>query len=90
MSDGDLRATLAELHGQLEESEPLDAGLREELRRAVAEIEEHLGSPPEGGAGETGSFGQRLSQIVERFEGDHPRIAEAVNRVIHGLAELGI
>jgi hypothetical protein len=32
----------------------------------------------------------RLSEIVERFEGNHPRIAESVNRVILGLAELGI
>jgi len=90
MSDADLRETLAELHGQLEEAEPLDAGLREQLRRAVADIQAHLGSTPEGGAAESGSFGSRLSEIVERFEGNHPRIAESVNRVIHGLAELGI
>ena len=90
MSDAGLRETLAELHVRLEESEPLDAGLREELRRAVAEIEAHLGSAGEAGSGGGGSFGERLSQLVERFEGDHPRIAEAMNRVIHGLSELGI
>ena len=88
MSDAELRGTLAELHAQLEEAEPLDAELREELRRAVAEIEAHLGSGDGAGAG--ASFGERLSRIVERFEGNHPRIAEAVNRVIHGLAEMGI
>ncbi len=90
MSDAELRETLAELHAQLEEAEPLDAGLREELRRAVAEIEAHLGETSESGAGGGGSFRERLSQIVERFEGNHPRITESVNRVIHGLAELGI
>lgn len=90
MGDAELRGTLAELHARLEEAEPLDAELREELRRAVADIEAHLGSAPESDGGDGVSFGERLSRIVERFEGNHPRIAEAVNRVIHGLAELGI
>ena len=93
MSDAELRETLAELHGQLEEAEPLDAGLREELRRAVADIQAHLGSGADATSEEAaggGSLASRLSEIVERFEGNHPRIAESVNRVILGLAELGI
>lgn len=86
MSDRELRATLADLHAQLEASEPLDPALRDELRRTVAEIESHLG----GQAADGHSFGERLARLVQRFEGSHPRLAESVNRVVHGLAELGI
>ena len=85
----ELHAVLEDLHAQLEAyeaSEPVDPALREELRRAVADIESHLA----GSEGAGGSVGDRLSGLVERFEGSHPRLAEAVGRLIHGIAELGI
>ena len=86
MPDSSLRAVLRDLHAQLEASEPVDPALREDLRRAVAEIEARL----EASGEEDASLGDRLAGLVERFEGSHPRLAEALGRVIHGLAELGI
>ncbi len=86
MPEPPLRAVLEELHTQLEASEPLDPSLRDELRRAVADIESHL--DPE--AEDHPTLGERLSGLVERFEGTHPRLAEALGRVLNGIAELGI
>ena len=86
MPDSALRAVLQDLHSQLEASEPVDPALREDLRRAVAEIEARL----EESGDRDESLSDRLAGLVERFEGSHPRLAEALGRVINGLAELGI
>ena len=85
-----LRATLAELHEQLEGTEPVEAGLRDELRTAMHEIEAVLEAGGEPAEREGVSFSERLSGLALRFEGSHPRLAEAVGRLIHGVAELGI
>lgn len=85
-----LRATLAELHEQLEGGEPVEEGLRDELRAAMHEIETVLEAEGDAGERDGSSFSQRLSGLALRFEGSHPRLAEAVGRLIHGVAELGI
>lgn len=87
-----LRRRVAALREQLENAGDLDPELREQLRSAIAEIEEGLARA--GGAGEapdlSGSLRERFGQALERFEGAHPRLTAALGRVIDALADLGI
>jgi hypothetical protein len=82
-----LRQTLAELHQQLREASGLAPEDLAELHAALDEIREALersGSPPHA------SLRERVIAAVERFEGSHPRLVAAVNRVADQLSELGI
>jgi hypothetical protein len=84
-----LRHTLAELHAELEDEDSLDAETRSLLRDAAREIEHALES---GTAGEEDHRGaaERMVDVRQHFEATHPRVAEAVQRVLDALAALGI
>ncbi|MCZ6782480.1 MAG: DUF4404 family protein [Proteobacteria bacterium] len=91
MPESRLRRILAELHEGLEAADDLDDGARDALRGAADEIWNAL----DKGAPETdGTLGrsvsERMSKAVGRFEGSHPRLTEAVRRVVDQLAEMGI
>ncbi len=75
-------ATLvAELHQLLASSDELDEASREALRAAADEIDETLEGDSTLGA---------LRERIERFEGSHPTLTEAVRRLVDQLAEMGI
>ena len=81
-----LKQTLAELHRDLEDTEQVDDALRDELRATAREIEALLDAQRESEE----PVSERLRELALRFEGTHPRLAETVNRLVLGLAELGI
>ncbi len=91
MPERRVRETLDELGRQIRAARTLGEGEREELDRLVGEIEARLdrGASGEEGAEEP-SLLQRLTEAAERFEASHPRLAEAVGRVVDALAALGI
>jgi predicted nuclease with TOPRIM domain len=70
-----------ELHQLLESAEDLDAESRGALRAAAEEIDETL---------EGNSTLDALRDRIERFEGSHPTLTEAVRRLVDQLAEMGI
>jgi len=87
-----LRATLADLHGQLEAVEELDPEVRQMLRGALDEIHEkldHSEAESEASANHE-STAQNLRELVDRFEGSHPTLAGAVGSVIDALGRMGI
>jgi len=88
MPERTLREILDELHGRLEHSEDLDPRAREALRETAAEIQETLEAS--GSDGLYGELRDRLSEALARFEGEHPRLAETVRRLVDQLWEMGI
>ena len=73
-----------ELHQVLEDASELDDSARDALRTAAGEIREALeGDEDEGALG-------ALKDRLERFEGDHPTLTEAVRRLVDQLADMGI
>jgi Domain of unknown function (DUF4404) len=82
-----LHRTLAELHAELEQSGPIDAELRAELERALAEIRdlverERRTSPH--------PLGERLEALAMRFEQTHPLITQSIGGVVRALGGMGI
>jgi hypothetical protein len=84
----DLSTTLASLHEALESADSLDASHRDELRKAMEEIQEVLDAEP--GSASHGSLLERLSGLTAHFEEEHPALTEAIGRVVHALGQLGI
>lgn len=83
----DLHETLEALHRSLASEADIDDALRRELRQAMEEIRERL--EEEEPELET-SLLERVRQLMLRYEGQHPTLAEAVGRVVGALARLGI
>jgi predicted nuclease with TOPRIM domain len=80
-----LAAILEELHRVLESARDLDDEAREALRAAAADIRQAL----DEGSGAASQL-DALRTRIERFEGEHPRLTEAVRRLVDQLAEMGI
>jgi uncharacterized protein (UPF0335 family) len=79
-----LAALVEDLHRLLESARDLDDEAREALRAAATEIQEAL---------ERGSAASQIDALrarIERFEGEHPRLTEAVRRLVDQLSEMGI
>jgi predicted nuclease with TOPRIM domain len=70
-----------ELQQLLESAEDLDESSRDALRTAADEIDETL---------EGESTLDAIRERIERFEGSHPTLTEAVRRVVDQLADMGI
>lgn len=92
----DLRATLTELHDQLEVAESIDAESMAMLRQALADIEQALSrrpissevSPMESQARR--SLVRRLTDAARGFEATHPTLSGAIGGVVDALAQMGI
>jgi hypothetical protein len=85
-----LRERLDELHKELEQTDSVDAEARQSLGRVLEEIQALL-ERPEGEAPESHlSLSERLAEATQNFEESHPRLAEALGRVVDALANLGI
>jgi vacuolar-type H+-ATPase catalytic subunit A/Vma1 len=86
-----LRTTLADLHQQLAQAGSLDADSRALLQEALREILDTLESSPSGAGlpGES-SLIERLRDAGRRVEGEHPKLAAVVERLLDTIASLGI
>ncbi|HET6882993.1 MAG TPA: DUF4404 family protein [Pirellulales bacterium] len=90
-----LRATLAELHRQLEASESVDPDSAAMMRQVMADIEQVLAKADRGEPLETAtpthkSVVRRLTDAARGFESTHPMLSGAIGSVIDALAGMGI
>jgi predicted nuclease with TOPRIM domain len=89
MADTKQRVTelVDELHRVLESADDLDDHSREALRSAASDIRISLAA--EGGEADESPL-DALRERLERFEGEHPTLTEAVRRLVDQLADMGI
>jgi hypothetical protein len=84
-----LRAAVEELERELHSLDEVDPPTRRLLEEARAEIQLALaGQPPPSIA--TGVLSGRLEHAAQRFEATHPTLAGVLERLVNGLAQLGI
>jgi uncharacterized membrane protein YccC len=84
-----LRDTLARLHAELEDAEPLDTALRADLERAIGEIREVI-ERERPAAAEVHPLSERLEELALRFEQSHPLLTQAIGGVVRALGAMGI
>jgi predicted component of type VI protein secretion system len=82
-----LRELLRELHAELSRAEHVDDPAARALLQAV-ENDVHRVLSDEAPA--DARLYTRLKHAVERFEGRHPRLTVAVDRVLGALADVGL
>jgi len=82
-----LRAVLEQLHTELQRADTVDERSGELLRAVVADIHDVL---ERSGEPRGDSLVERLREGLDRFEGKHPALTEAVGRVMDALAKMGI
>jgi hypothetical protein len=81
-----LHETLAALHRQVESADSLDPALRAELLATMDEIRAEIDAGREAEPPLT----KRVSDLVLRFEAEHPALSDAVGAVAIALSRLGI
>jgi len=85
-----LRDTLARLHAELEDAETLDAALRADLERALADIRGVMERDRPAAAAEVHPLGEQLEELALRFEQSHPLLTQAISGVVRALGAMGI
>jgi hypothetical protein len=84
-----LRAAVEELERELHSLDEIDPESRVLLEEAHAEIHSALAGQEAPGIA-TGVLSGRLEQAAHRFEVTHPTLAGVLERLVNGLAQLGI
>jgi uncharacterized protein DUF4404 len=87
MPSDHLRELLEALHEELRRTKAVDDRSRTLLRAVDGDIQDALART--GGA-QSESFIERLRETIDRFEGTHPALTEAVTRVLDSLVSMGI
>ena len=84
--DQKLNAVLEDLRELLESADDLDASEREALGAAAVEIQDALDAEEDT----VSQLSAMVRERVERFGGEHPRLAEVIRRLVDQLSEMGI
>lgn len=91
MDTNELNDTLATLHKELTDGQPVDEEARERLHVLLADIQAVLASNPSKVEDiEDDTLGDRLQEAVTEFEAAHPRFSQLIGRIADGLSNLGI
>lgn len=91
-----LRATLAQLHGELAAAHNLDVESLAMMRQVMADMEETIargeasGRPLDTQAVHHRSIIRRLGDAARGFELTHPMLSGAIGSVIDALGRMGI
>ncbi|NIO43540.1 MAG: DUF4404 family protein [Burkholderiales bacterium] len=90
MEKAELMSTLRLLHEDLARADKVDRQTLEHLQVLMDDIVELASRSQEADADDVQSLGERWRTLLVKFEADHPHLADAINRVSTGLANLGI
>jgi len=89
MARTNLNETLDRLHAELRAAGPIDAELRADLERAIAELRQVV-ERDRSEAGEAHPLGERLEALALEFEQSHPLLTQAIGGVVRALGAMGI
>ena len=88
MTEHDLKALLEQLRIELDDLDHGASEKRERLQGLLAALEHRLANPREDNEDE--ALQDTLSGALTRFEAEHPRITDLLNRIMVSLSAMGI
>lgn len=86
----ELKATLRELHRQLETAQGVDAESRDLLRALDADIHTLLLEESEEAPTDAEFLTERAQEVAARFASNHPQLEKLLREVADKLANIGI
>ena len=89
MNNETLREQLEQLHGELSQTETVDARQRELLKTLESDIQELLGREQNQPHHYNG-LSKRLNEAVAHLEASHPQVTLHMRLAIDSLAYLGV
>jgi chromosome segregation ATPase len=89
MNNEELRAQLERLHGELSQTETVDAHQRDLLKTLENDIQDLL-SREQNQPHHYHGLGERLNEAVAQLEASHPQVTLLMRRAIDSLAYLGV
>lgn len=91
MSQADLAQSLAALHTEIDKLEATDSAVKEKLLALIDDVEKQMqaADDPLSGSSEPKAT-QKLPELIEQFELEHPQITNSLNRLLTTLSGMGI
>ncbi len=91
MSQADLAQSLAALHAEIDKLEATDIAVKEKLLVLIDDIEKQM-QVPDGQMTSRSQpkVTQKLPELIEQFELEHPQITNSLNRLLTTLSGMGI
>ena len=86
----ELHETLHKLHGELQQTKPVDAKSRDLLHHLMNDIKAVLDQPGNPHPEQYHSLRGRLEATLEHVEEDHPQLTLAIGAVLDNLAAIGL
>ena len=90
MDKKQLIETLDQLHEELTDQPQVDPETMAHLRTVMSDIDRMLQSQEKVAEEEAQSVTDRLQELLNRFEAEHPKLTGVIGRITDGLANLGI
>lgn len=88
--ESELRAKLIELHESLQQVGSLDDDARQLLATVAEDLHRLAIQPTTPSAEQISPVSTQLSDLVLRFESNHPQVTALLGRITESLANLGI
>jgi hypothetical protein len=88
MARESLREAIEHLRGELASGEPLSSEDRTRLERVLSETSRII-DPDEPDPESEESLSEEFRDFVEGLEGNHPKLAMVLGRVVDSLSQLG-
>jgi hypothetical protein len=87
MSQEKLSASIESLRAEIENLKVDDAAAKSRLDALIEELEKQLSEPEHGG---TATLNASVTEMIEHFEVEHPRITGILNDLMVTLSGMGI
>lgn len=88
MSIEDVHQSLSMLHQEIEHLDTPDASVKTKLLTLIEEVEKQLQNPES--LQHRDAAVQKLPGLIEQFEADHPRMTDALGRLLTTLSGMGV
>ena len=90
MNREELQETLESLHAELNAARSVDDATRDLLVKLADDIQRLSEQEADESVDQVEPLSERVSDLVLKFEADHPQLTRALNQVSAALANLGI
>ena len=88
MSQEEIGKSIQALHTEIDQLSDTDVTVKEKLLALIHEVEAQLENPQ---ASEThAKTVQRLPNLIEQFEAEHPKVTANLSRLLNTLSGMGV